>query len=237
MILCAEQILCEPPLTPGGASASQVTDFAQYVAPFPNWYVLGPNVRFFAEHGVRGVFQEGTYGSVGGDMSPLKGYVLSRMLWDPTTDDDALITDFLAGYYGAAAPFIRDYMDLMHNSTVEQNSYMTEHDPVTAGFLTPAAVLKSVALMNSAAKAVANEPEVLARVKLQSLPPMYVTLLRWNEFKTWASGAGVAWPAGDSIQDAFDEFSAIYNAAGVKQLSEGGHDLAWLKEQVLPGVA
>ena len=37
-----------------------VTNFQHYVAPFPNWHVLVPNLRFFHEHGVQGGFEEGT---------------------------------------------------------------------------------------------------------------------------------------------------------------------------------
>jgi hypothetical protein len=29
------------------------------VQSFPNYYVLGPNIEFFAAHGVKGIFEEG----------------------------------------------------------------------------------------------------------------------------------------------------------------------------------
>ena len=47
-------------------------------------YVLGPNIKFFAEHGVKGLFEEGDYCSSGSDMDELKSYVISRMQWDPS---------------------------------------------------------------------------------------------------------------------------------------------------------
>ena len=30
--------------------------------------MLGPNIQYFAQHGVRGIFEEGSYGTSGGDM-------------------------------------------------------------------------------------------------------------------------------------------------------------------------
>lgn len=30
-------------------------------------YVLGPNIQYFAAHGVRGIFEEGSYGTSGGE--------------------------------------------------------------------------------------------------------------------------------------------------------------------------
>lgn len=44
-----------------------MTAFNAYIQPFPNWYVLGPNIQYFAAHGVRGIFEEGSYGTSGGE--------------------------------------------------------------------------------------------------------------------------------------------------------------------------
>ena len=53
---------------------SYVTNFQHYVAPFPNWHVLVPNIRYFQAHGVLGIFEEGTYATSGGDLvEPLSG--------------------------------------------------------------------------------------------------------------------------------------------------------------------
>ena len=108
-----------------------VTSFGSYIQPFPDWYVLGPNIKYFADHGVRGIFEEGSYGTSGGeppryrwhlarillktpaiwlrtgDMDMLKNYVMGRMLWNVTLNPDDLISEFLTGYFGPAAPFIR----------------------------------------------------------------------------------------------------------------------------------
>jgi hypothetical protein len=71
--------------------------------------VLGPNIRFFADHGVRGVFEEGPGVHVGDgtDLEELKDYVMAEMLWDPTLNPEALVSEFIDGYYGNAAPFVR----------------------------------------------------------------------------------------------------------------------------------
>ena len=47
----------------------------------------------------------------GSDLDALKAYLMMSIMYDPTQDDDQLISDFLAAYYGAlAAPWIRLYM-------------------------------------------------------------------------------------------------------------------------------
>ena len=58
-----------------------------------------------------GRYQTGLTGCAG----RLKDYVLANMMWDPTQDPDALISEFLIGYYSElGAPFVRKYMDTMH---------------------------------------------------------------------------------------------------------------------------
>jgi hypothetical protein len=53
-----------------------VVDFGDLVMSFPNYYSLGPNVDFFAAHGVRGIFQEGPGMGPGDgtDLEELKDY-------------------------------------------------------------------------------------------------------------------------------------------------------------------
>ena len=70
------------------------TDFAHYLQPHPNWFTLGSNVRFFANHNVRGLFEQGAYQSHGSEMSELRAWVLAQLLWNPRRDERALIDEF-----------------------------------------------------------------------------------------------------------------------------------------------
>jgi hypothetical protein len=113
------------------------TDFAHYVQPHPNWFTLAANVRFFARHNVRGLFEQGAYQSHGSEMAEMRAWVLAQLLWDPNQDDRALINEFLDGYYGPdAAKPIRDYLELMHDASRGHN--LTCYSPTTrpAGRLT-----------------------------------------------------------------------------------------------------
>ena len=59
------------------------TDFSHYLLPFPNYYVLGPNVRFFHRNGVVGLFEQGAYQSFSNEMSEMRAWVLAQLLWNP----------------------------------------------------------------------------------------------------------------------------------------------------------
>ena len=92
-----------------------VTCFPHYIPTFPNFGVLRKNMRFFAEHGVKGMYPEGNYQSVqSGEFGELRCYLLAKLMMDPMmseTDYNASMDDFLEGYYGAGWRYIRSYID------------------------------------------------------------------------------------------------------------------------------
>ncbi len=92
-----------------------VTDFCFYVPTFPNFGVLRENMRFFATHGVKGMYPEGNYNSPqSGEFGELRCYLLAKLMWDPLMDAAAYyrhMDEFLAAYYGAGWRYIRAYID------------------------------------------------------------------------------------------------------------------------------
>ena len=92
-----------------------VTNFCFYVPTFPNFGVLRQNMRFFAEHGVKGVYPEGNYNSPrSGEFGELRCYLLAKLLTDPMMSETEYLghmDEFLAAYYGAGWRYIRAYID------------------------------------------------------------------------------------------------------------------------------
>ena len=92
-----------------------VTDFSYYIPTFPNFSVLRQNMRFFAEHGVKGMYPEGNYNSPqSGEFGELRCYLLAKLMWDPmmsTTEYYRHMDEFLAAYYGEGWRYIRAYVD------------------------------------------------------------------------------------------------------------------------------
>lgn len=190
------------------------TSFAHYMLPFPNWFAIGPNQRFFAQNGVKGLFEQGAYQSYGASMAELNAWVQAQLLWNPDQDDKALIREFLKGYYGAAAEPIEKYMKLMSSAIGAQhmgfvaNPASPAYDVVT--------VLEAERLWAQAETAVAKTPDVLWRVKLGHLPVRYLILSRWVQYRRAAAQQKLAWPLPESRKTVADEWFAFAKGAGPK---------------------
>ncbi len=170
------------------------TDFAHYLQPHPDTFTLGPTIRFFAENGVKGVFEEGAYQSNGGEMAELKAWLIAQLLWDPKQDPDKLIDEFLRGYYGAAAPSVRRYLELMAKEAQGWN--LSFASPTTASFLRYDVVSKARAFLVGLStmwgdSSSTNPAHWRIRQLVASLD--YVVLARWSEFRREAMKRGDRW--------------------------------------------
>jgi len=154
-----------------------VTDFSHYILPFPNFYVLKPNIQFFVNHGVRGIFEEGNYSSGGkGELAELRAYVMAKLLWNPDYDTDRAVDEFLEGFYGKSSAPIREYINVIHGSVMRDKSLHTNiwANP-KIGYLSDENMSMAEELFDKAEK-LADNDEVLARVLVARLPIQYVRI-------------------------------------------------------------
>ncbi len=208
------------------------TNFAHYIQPHPNLRVLGPNIRFFVDNGVRGIFEQGAYNTLGAEFAELKAWVLAKSLWNPRLDDQLLIREFVNGYYGTAATPMLEYIQLIHDEAAAKNTYLTCFSPVTAEFLNLAMLAKANQLLDQAEAAVKDDPAVLQRVQVARLPLRYVWATRWYEFQDQAAREKLAWPGPPDYLQNCQTFLEIAKAAGVTLISEGGSLAAFERRTV-----
>jgi hypothetical protein len=151
-------------------------NFAHYLQPFPNFQSLQANVQFFVKHGVQGLFEQGNYSpGGGGEMEPLRAYLLAKLLWNPETDMARHTREFLKAYYGAAAPMVQEYLDLMARQVADGTTHARIFDPPTAGYLNAGFQDAAEAIWTRAEQAAANDEERF-RVQVARLPVWYVRL-------------------------------------------------------------
>ncbi len=155
-----------------------VIQFAHLIAPFPNLRTLQPNLQYVNKNGVVAMFAQANR-EIGGEFCELKAYVLAKLLWDPYQDIDPIIDDFVNGYYGAAGPAIREYIDLMHDSMQETGAKLSIFGRPWDNretFLTEEMIDKYYAIFDKAAEVVKDDPDLLFRVKTVQMQIDYAVL-------------------------------------------------------------
>ena len=150
-------------------------NFAHAIQPFPDFRVLAPNIRYFIRHGVTGIFEEGE-NSVPehGELNPLRQYVLAKLLWNPELDPERLVNEFLTGYFGMAAPAVREWFDLLH-AGVTEDVHVHIYDSPRQPYLSDEFLDASEPLFDEAER-LADDEKILARVKKLRLSIRYVRL-------------------------------------------------------------
>ena len=195
-----------------------VANFSYNLNPHPNLRVLAPNIRFFVDHGVKGVFAEALPHDPTTEMAPLRSWMLAQLMWDPSRDGQALIEEFAHGYYGPAGTAVVAYVDVMHDAVETTDDWLGLSSPPDAEFLSLDTLCLAWRHMEDAARAVAHDPALLQRVEIAQLPVMSVFLARRDELRAQAAAAGVYWPMPDSaasLQERMQEIVAR-NALGMQ---------------------
>jgi hypothetical protein len=183
------------------------TDFAHYVQPHPNWFILGDNLRFFQAHHVLGVFEQGAYQSHGSEMAEMRAWVLAQLLWNPKQDDRALIREFMDGYYGAASPSILKYLELFHAASADFK--LTCFSRADASFFRFGPMAVAEGLWEEAERAVSPDQELTDRVRLARLPVRYAWISNWDRLRRDAASGGAAWPLADSREQVVEEWISV----------------------------
>lgn len=192
------------------------TNFSHYLAPFPNLASLQENIRLFRDCGVKGIFTEGNFSHGGnGAMAELQAYLQARLFWNPDIDLDLTINDFLAGYFGAGAPYIRRALDLWQDAVKDAD--MRIYYRPDAAFITDELVEESLRLCDLALAA-AETPEIYERVDRARLSYEYIYLVR---LPLETEGRGLL----------IDGFGRRLKAYRITEVSERAH-LEWSLEKM-----
>ncbi|HLJ16296.1 MAG TPA: DUF4838 domain-containing protein [Bryobacteraceae bacterium] len=92
-----------------------MTDFHQTLLPYPNLDELSGDIATYRDNGVLGLFMQGAYSKGGGgELAELRGYLVARLLWNPDLNAQSILAEFTDGFYGAAGPKMREYLELEH---------------------------------------------------------------------------------------------------------------------------
>ena len=213
-----EDIVAWGPVAPSLYIWDYTPNFAHYQQIFPNFDALQPNVQFFVRHGVKGLFEQGNYsGGGGGEMGPLRAYVLAKLLWNPDTDVQKHIQEFANAYYGKAAPKILAYLDTTHRPAREKGLHAHIFDPPKSPYLKSEVMDAGEKLLDEAEQLAEND-DVRFRVQVARLPVWYTKIA--NKRVT-----------GEARKELTRRFVGNARKAGVSNISEGTSLNDWAKQE------
>ena len=210
-----------------------VTNFSQYIIPFPNYRILSDNVRFFVNHNTIGLFEQGNYQGATGDFVQMRAWVMAKLLWNPGANQKALMEEFLSGYYAPElTPLYMRYFDLLCDASEKSGSELGIFQSDTSAWLDLDTFNACAEIMDSidakAAELETADPErnagLLDKVRRERLSFDMALLLDYNRFAEQAQSEGKEFraPARGEMPAFCDEFRARCKAVGLNRYSEGG---------------
>jgi len=161
-----------------------IVDYAHYYTPFPNLRAIAADLKFYRDIGVKSVYLSGMgHRGGGGEFSLLRGYLAIELAWDPDRSADAIIQDFLSGYYGPAAEPIWQYVQMLHDKVEKDNIHMHLYTNPGQGYLPDDVMDRAEALFDKAEAAVQDDEELLERVRVCRMPLIYARLFPRNGYQ------------------------------------------------------
>jgi hypothetical protein len=213
-----------------------VTNFSSYMLPQPNLHTLADDIRFFVRNNTIGLFEQGDISCDAGDFVRMRNWVISHLMWNPELDENRLIDEFLAGYYGEkAAPFLRAYWDLLTAACRESGVYLRCYMHATDAWLGVPAYAEAARLMRQAVE-VTDDETLRTRLRREEIPLKYVLLLENERFKAYEKETGSLPLTLPEPEKALDEFMTLLREFNVtvcrEDFSENANHIPELEQML-----
>lgn len=163
-------------------------NFRYHMHAFPNVYCLKPDLETFLDCGVTGVLEQGV-ASPHQAGTALKTYLIGHLLWDPRQPLEPLLDRFYRGYYGAAAPWMRRYMEELHAMSSDRDE--VKHPMKMWGVIDSPALQteffdRGAEYLAKAAETVKDDPVRFRNVRWEMNANDYTRIMRSGEICRYA---------------------------------------------------
>ncbi|MGN1360053.1 MAG: DUF4838 domain-containing protein [Kiritimatiellia bacterium] len=164
--------------------------FASYLIPFPNYDILGPNFRYYADLNHRGFYSQMQF-TFDGDLMELHYWLYAKLCWNPYADAEALIDEYCRNAYGKqAGPLIREYIDRLTYAKERQiGAYYGCYVMETDHYLTSEDCYRIFKIAQQLDRIAddRNMPEVRRTIlKRATIGMKLLTVIRYNDIKAVA---------------------------------------------------
>ena len=222
-------------------------NFNDYLSWYPNLGVLKENLLYYREIGVAGVLTEGAITAQNYYEQDLTSWLLSKLMWNPDQDVNALRAEYDRYYFGdAAGPIITQYADFMNAyfervSRTQSNSVLhaaiyTNHTPwlVSVDTLNEKMLNTADGYLARAKEAIENDETLTQTQKdqyLYNLKQAEVQVM-YMKYKNYDA---VFYTTDEARYEFMTEFFDLAELLDVNALMENGKSLSELRAEALDG--
>ena len=214
----------------GVAIWDYITNFGHYLSPQPTAYGLFKNIPWYRDVGVRYLFTQSDSKGAHASFSALMGWVGSKLMWNPDLPLEPLLDEFFAGYYGAGAPFVREYFEKLHrlelDYTEDPNHSLGGTTPPTNPAIPDSFLDEATNLWAKAAEAVKGDEKREYNVRMGAICVDYMRMERLRGEVARKICLAPETRAPEKFAEAqrlAKNLLAVLAAEKNIQLSEGGH--------------
>ena len=129
-----------------------ITNFNGYFQPFPSILANSKNIKLYSNYElIKGVFLQGAYETEFSNLSNLRAWVLSKLLWNPKLDEKKLIEEFVYYYYGKNSyKEVLNYFKLLKEEVEQTDSKLLIKTSINSRYLNEKFIKKSKKILNKA---------------------------------------------------------------------------------------
>ncbi|MGO4681441.1 DUF4838 domain-containing protein [Microbacterium sp. 2MCAF23] len=169
-------------------------NFRNYLQPYPDYHAHPESIKDIAAHSeIQGYFSQSPFDTPGLELAAMRLWVHSRLLWDPSLNASDLIQEFVNGFFGPAAPFVSDYIDLMVSALESTSSSLSCLSAPVGAYLRYETMRDADALLTSAFAAVSGNAQYTLHLQPIRATIDYIILLRRANFSARATELGQTW--------------------------------------------
>lgn len=140
-----------------------IVNFHNCYIPHPNFQVLKPNLEYFREHNVMGVYGESNRDNYNSSFDELRNYVSAKLMWDLSLDPEKLTKEFCDGVYGAGSDDIQKCIDIFTDIFRRDHYYVPTYVD-DMNWMSDEEIIQSVNLYKSALEKTKDDPYCYDRI-------------------------------------------------------------------------
>lgn len=139
-------------------------NYHNYFMPHPTFQVIKPNLNYYKRNNTVGVYEASNPQNRNSSFDELKTYVMSKLMWDVSLDEKALIKEFCDGVYGAGSRDIQKCIDIFTDIFLRDHYYLSTYSEDMA-WMSDSEIIQSVNLYKDALKKTENDPYANDRIQ------------------------------------------------------------------------